>query len=394
MNTPLVIRPRAEDVEGQPILRPLPSAQCRSVGPFVFFDHMLETRYPPGKGMNIRQHPHIGLSTLTYLFQGQIQHKDSLGSDQVVDTGDVSWMTAGSAIAHVERTPEALKENGFTMHGLQIWLASPKDHEQGPGHYSHHPAATLPVSENLGVKIRMIAGTGFCLESPVPVLSPTLYAELTLQTATTLLIPTEHEERALYVLSGEVQLDGEPVEPNALVVLPEGEEMTLFAESDCHAVLFGGARWMVRDESTGILWRAIRQLSMKRADAGRPGIGQPYRGKRADRIALGVNEIAIASRLAMGRHKCRPISDQESQSALEHFIQQVMHRGKCPSSDLGVVHHHARHIGMRIGERMHRSAVAQQLPIHAAAFISSSNAGSCSLGTNGSEAPCRTSTDP
>ena len=107
---PLIIRPRAEDVEGQPILRPLPSAKCRSVGPFVFFDHMLETVYPTGKGMNIRQHPHIGLSTLTYLFEGQIQHKDSLGSDQVVQAGDVSWMTAGSAIAHVERTPEALWE--------------------------------------------------------------------------------------------------------------------------------------------------------------------------------------------------------------------------------------------------------------------------------------------
>ncbi|POA50946.1 MULTISPECIES: pirin family protein [unclassified Pseudomonas] len=241
MNSPLVIRPRAEDVEGQPILRPLPSAQCRSVGPFVFFDHMLETTYPAGKGMNIRQHPHIGLSTLTYLFSGQIQHKDSLGSDQVVEAGDVSWMTAGSAIAHVERTPSAQLERERRMHGLQVWLASPRDQEQGPGHYSHHPAASLPVNDNLGVSIRMIAGHGFCLESPVPVLSPTLYAELQLQTATSLLIPTEHQERALYVLAGEAHLDGQPVELNTLVILPEGETATLFAESDCHAVLIGGA---------------------------------------------------------------------------------------------------------------------------------------------------------
>lgn len=241
MNSPLVIRPRAEDVEGQPILRPLPSAQCRSVGPFVFFDHMLETTYPAGKSMNIRQHPHIGLSTLTYLFSGQIQHKDSLGSDQVVEAGDVSWMTAGSAIAHVERTPSAQLERERRMHGLQVWLASPRDQEQGPGHYSHHPAASLPVNDNLGVSIRMIAGHGFCLESPVPVLSPTLYAELQLQTATSLLIPTEHQERALYVLAGEAQLDGQPVELDTLVILPEGETATLFAESDCHAVLIGGA---------------------------------------------------------------------------------------------------------------------------------------------------------
>jgi redox-sensitive bicupin YhaK (pirin superfamily) len=134
-----------------------------------------------------------------------------------------------------------LWDKSFTMHGLQIWLASPKDHEQGPGHYSHHPAATLPVSDNLGVQIRMIAGSGFCLESPVPVLSPTLYAEVQMQTATTLLIPTEHEERAVYVLSGDAQLNGEALEPHALAVLPAGEEMSLFAESDVHAVVFGGA---------------------------------------------------------------------------------------------------------------------------------------------------------
>ena len=241
MTTVTVIRPRPEDVEGQPILRPLPSRECRSVGPFVFFDHMLQTRYAPGSGMNIRQHPHIGLSTLTYLFEGELLHRDSLGSDQVVQAGDVSWMTAGSAIAHVERTPDALKAKGFNLHGLQVWLASPKTHEKGPGHYSHHPAISLPVSDNLGMTIRLIAGSGFCLESPVPVLSPTLYAEVHMQTATTLLIPDEHEERAVYVLDGDAQLDGEPVQAHSLVVLPAGQSMTLFAETDCHLVVFGGA---------------------------------------------------------------------------------------------------------------------------------------------------------
>lgn len=241
MPTVTVIKPRTEDVEGQPILRPLPSAKCRSIGPFVFFDHMLPTHYPPGHGMNIRQHPHIGLSTLTYLFEGQLQHKDSLGSDQHVGHGEVSWMTAGSAIAHIERTPAAALDQGSTLHGLQVWLASPKDKEQGAGHYSHHTKASLPVSDSLGVKVRLIAGSGFCLSSPVPVLSPTLYAEIHMQTATTLMIPTEHQERALYVLEGEAQLDGQRLEPRTLVVLPAGEEVTLMAESDCHAVLIGGA---------------------------------------------------------------------------------------------------------------------------------------------------------
>jgi redox-sensitive bicupin YhaK (pirin superfamily) len=237
----LTIKSRAEDVEGQPILRPLPSAQCRSVGPFVFFDHMLETAYAAGSGMDIRQHPHIGLSTLTYLFEGQIQHKDSLGSEQLVMPGEVSWMTAGSAIAHIERTPQALHDSGSRLHGLQVWLASPKAHEQGEGHYSHHPAAALPLSDSMGISIRMIAGKGFCLESPVPVLSPTLYAEVKMQTATTLLIPAEHEQRAVYVIEGEMLLDGEPLEPRSLVILQSGTEPTLCAESESHVVLIGGA---------------------------------------------------------------------------------------------------------------------------------------------------------
>jgi len=237
----LIIRPREEDVEGQPILRLLPSAKCRSVGPFVFFDHMLETAYAPDHGMDIRQHPHIGLSTLTYLFEGEIQHKDSLGSDQRVRPGEVSWMTAGSAIAHIERTPQDLHDSGSRLHGLQVWLASPKAYEQGAGHYSHHPADSLPLNDAMGIAIRMIAGSGFCLKSPVPVLSPTLYAEMKMQTATTLLIPEEHEQRALYVIEGEMKLDGEPVEPRSLVVLEPGSEPTLCAESESHAVLIGGA---------------------------------------------------------------------------------------------------------------------------------------------------------
>ena len=191
--------------------------------------------------MDIRQHPHIGLSTLTYLFEGELLHKDSLGSAQRVRPGEVSWMTAGAAIAHVERTPEDLLEKGSRLHGLQIWLASPKEAEQGPGHYSHHPAASLPVSESLGVRIRMIAGSGFCLESPVPVLSPTLYAEVAMEAATTLCVPTEHRERAVYVLSGEVRLDDELLEPQTLVVLTEDEEVRLYAEGESHLVIIGGA---------------------------------------------------------------------------------------------------------------------------------------------------------
>lgn len=241
MKPALVVTPRAETVEGQPILRPLPSAKCRSVGPFVFFDHMLVTDYAPGHGMDIRQHPHIGLSTLTYLFEGEILHKDSLGSHQRVKPGEVSWMTAGAGIAHIERTPADGVQHGSRLHGLQVWLASPQAAEQGPSSYSHHPAASLPVSDSLGVSIRLIAGTGFCLASPVPVLSPTLYAEVKMQSATTLVIPDEHAQRALYVLEGEVTLGDQALAPCSLVLLPEGNVLTLCADTDSHLVIIGGA---------------------------------------------------------------------------------------------------------------------------------------------------------
>src|SRR5690606_1265359 len=240
MSELLLIQPKAEDIAGQPILRPLPSTRCRSVGPFVFFDHMLEKAYAPGSGMDISQHPHIGLATLTYLFAGELQHKDSLGSDQLVRPGDVSWMTAGRAVAHVERTPAHLWQSGSRLHGLQVWLALPSEREQGEPSYSHHPATSLPRSEAMGVQITLIAGSGFCLESPVPMHSPTLYAELKLAAGASLLIPAEHRERALYLIAGEAQLEGDDLPLRGLAVLPEGEELLLTACGECHLALIGG----------------------------------------------------------------------------------------------------------------------------------------------------------
>ena len=240
MSDYLLIQPRRETIAGQPILRPLPSARCRSVGPFVFFDHILPQHYPAGTGMTIDQHPHIGLSTLTYLFEGQLQHKDSLGSDQLVGPGEVSWMTAGSGVAHVERTPAALQQSGSRLHGLQVWLALPAAQEQCAPAYSHHPAASLPRSSALGVEVCLITGSGFCLQSPVPVHSPCVYAEIRLAAGATLQIPAEHAERALYLLEGEVELEDEKLPPEAVLVLPEGATPTLVACSESHLVLIGG----------------------------------------------------------------------------------------------------------------------------------------------------------
>lgn len=235
-----VIQPRLEDIAGQPILRPLPSAQCRSVGPFVFFDHMLEKPYPAASGMNIDQHPHIGLSTLTYLFEGQLQHKDSLGSDQLVGPGDVSWMTAGKGVAHVERTPQALFDSGSTLHGLQVWLALPTTDEQIEPSYAHYPASSLPRSSSMGVDICLIAGSGFCLQSPVAVRSPTLYAELQLAAGATLQIPVEYRERALYLIEGEASLDEQGLPLRGLLLIPEGQTPTLSACTQSHLVMLAG----------------------------------------------------------------------------------------------------------------------------------------------------------
>ena len=240
MNDFLLIQPRQEDIAGQPILRLLPSAKCRSVGPFVFFDHMLEQRYPAGSGMNIQQHPHIGLSTLTYLFEGQLQHKDSLGSDQLVGPGEVSWMTAGNAVAHIERTPQALFDSGSTLHGLQVWLALPSADEQMAPSYNHYPASSLPRSSSMGVDICLIAGSGFCLESPVAVRSPTLYAELQLAAGATLQIPPEHSERALYLIEGEASLDEQGLPLRGLLVIPEGQTATLSACTQSHLLMLAG----------------------------------------------------------------------------------------------------------------------------------------------------------
>lgn len=236
----LLIQPKAENISGQPILRPLPSARCRSVGPFVFFDHIVAKEHAPGGGIDIAQHPHIGLSTLTYLFDGELQHKDSLGSDQVVGPGDVSWMTAGRAIAHVERTPPHLRRSGSRLHGLQVWLALPQAMEECEPSYSYHPAASLPHSEAMGVGITLIAGSGFCMQSPVPVHSPTLYAELKLAAGASLRIPAELRERALYLIEGEARLEDHDLAQHSLAVLPEGEELLLSACGACHLVLFGG----------------------------------------------------------------------------------------------------------------------------------------------------------
>ncbi len=236
------IPPRVHDLGGGfTVKRLLPHAQRRSVGPFVFFDHIGPAALSADQAMDVRPHPHIGLATVTYLWEGAIQHRDSLGSLQEINPGDVNWMTAGRGIVHSERTPDRLRGQPQRMHGLQTWVALPKDHEEDAPAFAHHPAATLPVVELPGARLVVVAGHGFGARSPVRVLVDTLYVSIELQAGCTLAIPAEHAERALYPVEGELALDGEPLAADHLAVLEPGTEPLLRAGTDARVMLLGGA---------------------------------------------------------------------------------------------------------------------------------------------------------
>ena len=243
-HTPVVeatLVPATRDLgDGFEVRRALPSVQRRAVGPFVFLDEMGPVTMSPGRGLDVRPHPHIGLATLTYLFEGEILHQDSLGVRQPIRPGDVNWMIAGRGIVHSERTPQALRASGHTVWGLQSWLALPQHEEERAPSFRHHPAAELPASAQAGVRIRLVAGTLFGLRSPVQTLSPTFYADATLEAGATLRLSAEHEERAAYVVSGRVSVDGQSAERGRLVVFRQGLEILLTAETQARVVLLGG----------------------------------------------------------------------------------------------------------------------------------------------------------
>jgi redox-sensitive bicupin YhaK (pirin superfamily) len=236
----LPARPR--DIGDFTVRRVLPAFAKQMVGPFIFVDHMGPIRLPPGTGMDVRPHPHIGLATVTYLFAGEILHRDSVGSVQAIRPGDVNWMVAGRGIAHSERTPPALRAAGPAMHGLQTWAALPKDREEVEPSFDHHPAASLPVVELPGATLRVIAGHAFGARSPVEVLSDTLYAAAELVPGASFALGAEHEERGIYVVEGEVGIGDATVREGELAVLEPGREVELRAPVSATLMLLGGAR--------------------------------------------------------------------------------------------------------------------------------------------------------
>ena len=236
-----ILKPHTRSVGAFEVSRLLPAFPQKTIGPFIFFDHMGPVDLPPGKGMDVRPHPHIGLATVTYLFEGAGLHRDSLGSVQRIVPGDVNWMMAGDGIVHSERTAPEDMEKGIRLHGIQIWIALPKEFEQAEPSFSHHPAATLPEVVQPGARLRVILGSAYGVTSPVRIYSETFYVAAELDAGAELILPDDYEERGVYVVDGDVEVDSEPLAPRHMVLLDPGRTMIVHASSRARVVLLGGA---------------------------------------------------------------------------------------------------------------------------------------------------------
>lgn len=242
MTATTILKPLTKDLGGFEVRRLLPAFPQKMVGPFILFDHMASARFPPGQGVDVRPHPHIGLATVTYLFEGALMHRDSLGTAQRIEPGDVNWMTAGRGIVHSERSPQEDRAKEQQLQGIQTWVALPiKDEQTEPG-FAHVPRAALPAISDKGVALHVIAGAAFGQRAPTPVFSETLYVAVTLAAGGKIDVPPEHEERAVYVVSGEAMVGGVPVPPFHVAVLAVGETITIEAASPTRLMLFGGAK--------------------------------------------------------------------------------------------------------------------------------------------------------
>ncbi|WP_140985345.1 pirin family protein [Asticcacaulis tiandongensis] len=235
-----IIEPREKDLGGFVVRRILPYAKKRQVGPWLFFDHMGPAVFAPGEGLNVRPHPHINLATVTYLFEGHVHHRDSLGNDEVISPGDINLMVAGRGIVHSEREPAETAQQTRKTHGLQLWHALPEaDEETDPAFY-HYDAADIPALEVGGVPVRVMMGSAYGVTSPVKTFAETLYLEARLAAAQSLEISADTPERAVYVVTGAVDIDGTVVEAAHMAVLKAGEVVTLTAVADSQIAVVGG----------------------------------------------------------------------------------------------------------------------------------------------------------
>ncbi len=259
-----VIVPRARDLGGFEVRRALPSSARQMVGPFIFFDQFGPAEFLTGQGMDVRAHPHIGLGTVTYLMQGRIHHRDSLGTDQWIEPGAVNWMLAGQGITHSERTDGPARAAPLTLYGLQTWLALPVGNEDDPAAFVHAPRASLPALEGEGKKVRLILGQAWGERAPVPMPFEVFYADAVLEPGVAIPLPDDHEDRGAYVLSGEVSVGGETFQAGRMLVFRPGDRIGLRAGP-------GGARLMLLGgqtmEGPRYIWWNFVASSRERIDA-------------------------------------------------------------------------------------------------------------------------------
>jgi redox-sensitive bicupin YhaK (pirin superfamily) len=237
-----LFKPHDKDLGGGfRVRRILPAAARQSVGPFLFFDHMGPVEAEPGARHDVRPHPHIGLATVTYLFEGAIMHRDSLGTVQRIEPGAINWMTAGSGIVHSERTPEDLLGTRRRTHGLQLWAALPREHEEAAPMFSHTPAADIPEVRFEGGALRVLVGSAFGHTSPVPTFSQTLYLDVKLDAGRAMELDRLPEETAVYPVEGDIAIDGELVPAHTMAMLEFGAAVRVSSEAGARFVVIGGA---------------------------------------------------------------------------------------------------------------------------------------------------------
>lgn len=237
-----LIIPRSRDLGGFEVRRALPAPKRQMVGPFIFFDQMGPVEFLTGQGIDVRPHPHIGLATVTYLFDGEFQHRDSLGTNQMIHPGAVNWMTAGRGVTHSERTSEATRQGKSNLFGIQTWVALPENREDMPAEFEHHGKEQLPLIEGSGIKIRLILGDIYGERAPVTTHSETFYADALLEPGSRMPLPDNHEDRAIYVIEGSVEIAGQTHDKNAMMVFRPGDRITIRAgERGARLMLLGGA---------------------------------------------------------------------------------------------------------------------------------------------------------
>ena len=263
----LVIDQRRKDLGGFEVGRVLPFHSHRTVGPFIFFDHMGPARMAAGlpRSVDVRPHPHIGLSTVTYLFDGEIMHRDSLASEQAIRPGEVNWMTAGRGITHSERF-ERLRREGGPLDGVQLWAALPDEREEMEPGFWHYASEALPLFGEGGVSGRMIAGRLAGVASPVKVDSPQFYVHWTLRAGSRVSLPAEYSERAVYVASGEVEVEGQRVEAGSMALLTPGKSATIAAPGDAVVMALGGEPVGPRYIDWNFVSSSPERLDQARAD--------------------------------------------------------------------------------------------------------------------------------